>query len=207
MRLLSIRLVVSLGFLGSAASAAWTVDEMFRVKAVGDVQVSPDGRRVAFTVAGHVIGRETSEPRTELWVAAAEGSRASRFAWGSYPRWSPDGKSIAFLSNRSGETNIWRVHADGGEPEQLTHLKGGITGFKWSNNGTWLAFSAPLDNSAEEDLRRKEKTDWQVVDTDYRYQRLWLTRAEPEHHPSPAHATEALAGGRIRRRVYGLVAG
>lgn len=183
MRLLSIHLVVSLGFLESAASAAWTVDEMFLVKGVGDVQVSPDGRRVAFTVAGHVIGTETSEPRTELWVAGAEGSSASRFAWGSYPRWSPDGKSIAFLSNRSGETNIWRVHPDGGEPEQLTHLKGGITGFKWSNNGTWLAFSAPVDNSAEEDLRRKEKTDWQVVDTDYPYQRLWLIRAEPNAAP------------------------
>lgn len=176
-------LLLPLVFAGAVAAAAWTPDQMLRVKGVDDVQVSPDGHRVAFTVTGHVIGTETSEPRTEIWLAEADGSRALRLTRGSFPRWSPDGKWIALLSNRSGETNIWRVHPDGGEPQQLTHLKSGVAGFKWSNDGARIAFSAPVDATAEVDQRRKEKTDWQEVGADYPYQRLWLIKAEPNAAP------------------------
>lgn len=176
-------IAISLTLLTNLSAATWTPKEMLRVKSVDGVQVSPDGRHAAFTVSEHAIGSGISEPRSEIWLAGADGKSAHPFTRGSYPRWSPDGKWLAFLSSRSGETNIWRIPMEGGEPQQITRLRGGVGGFKWSNNGARLAFSAPVDNTAEEDRKRKEKTDWEVLDSDYRYQRLWIIKAEPNSTP------------------------
>jgi dipeptidyl aminopeptidase/acylaminoacyl peptidase len=166
-----------------AAAATWTPDQMLRVKGVADVQVSPDGLRVAFTVTEHVIEAQTSEPLSEIWIAEADGSRELPLARGSFPHWSPDGKWIAFLSDHSGATNIWRIRPDGGDPQQLTRVKRGVAGFQWSHDSAWIAFGAPVDSTAEEDQRHKEKTDWEVVGADYPCQRLWLIRAEPDATP------------------------
>ncbi|MGA8595540.1 MAG: S9 family peptidase [Bryobacteraceae bacterium] len=158
---------------------AWTPDDMLKVKSVSDVQISPDGRSVAFTVSQHNL--EIDEPISQVWLARAAGTRSFQLTHEMHsstsPRWSPDVKRIAFLSTRSGISNIWISRSDGGGTMQLTDSKSGVRAFRWSNNGLFIAFTAPMDPSAEEEKRRKAKEDWHVVGTGYAYQRLWVVRA------------------------------
>src|SRR5262249_34432017 len=81
--------------LSSAAKVeTWTPDDHLKVKSVGNVQVSPDGRRVAFTVTEQVIEPERSESRTHIWLARSDGSESFQLTRGekscTEPRWSPD---------------------------------------------------------------------------------------------------------------------
>lgn len=164
-------------FLVVAVSlCAWTPDDMLKVKSVSDVQISPDGRSVAFAVTQHNL--EIDEPISQVWLARADGTRPFQLTHEMHssasPRWSPDGKRVAFLSTRSGLSNIWISTSDGGETKQLTDSKSGVSAFRWSNNGRLIAFTAPMDPSGEEEKRRKAKEDWHVVGTGYTYQRLWV---------------------------------
>jgi dipeptidyl aminopeptidase/acylaminoacyl peptidase len=164
---------------GVASLQGWTPDDMLKVRSVTEVQVSPDGRRVAFTVTQHDL--ETSEPVSQIWVARTDGTQSLQLTRGTRssnsPRWSPDGKRIGFLSARSGATNIWVITLAVGDSEQITGSQSGVSAFRWSHNGQFLAFTAPTDPTADDERRRRDKEDWRVVGTGYAYQRLWVIPA------------------------------
>ncbi len=158
--------------------AQWTPEEMMKVKTVGAVQVSPDGKRVIFTVTEPLMTEDKSEYLTQIWMANADGSASFQFTFGekssTNPQWSPCGKCIAFTSSRSGKNNIWRIRADGGEAEQLTDVKSEVMSFAWSPDGKSIAFTMTEPLSEQEEKDQKAKNDARVVDENIKKAHLWI---------------------------------
>ncbi|MCX7563898.1 amidohydrolase family protein [Xanthomonadaceae bacterium XH05] len=103
-----------------ATTAKFTTDEGTWM----DLDVSPDGRRIAFSLLG------------DLYLLPIEGGNAQRItsgpAWDIQPRFSPDGKQLAFTSDRDGGNNLWRIGVDGKNPVQVTKER-----FRLLNNPAW----------------------------------------------------------------------
>ncbi|GAA0368822.1 S9 family peptidase [Bacillus horti] len=137
---------------------AITADDLLRIKYVGNPQVSPQGDQVAyvFTQMDHdkdgyyssiYVSDLTGEGRA-FTAPYIEGKLVKDTA----PAWSPDGKSLAFLSNRTGKNQVWALDMSGGEAKRLTNVKEGVLDFSWSPNGNSLA----LVIKAEEDQETPE---------------------------------------------------
>jgi Tol biopolymer transport system component len=118
---------------------AITADDLYRFRTITDSRISPDGKYVVYSVQR--ADRKTEKKFTNLWIADSGRGRPRQFTYGdhvdSQPRWSPDGKSIGFLSNRKDEkqSQIYIIPADGGEARQVTDLKGSFSTFEWSPDG------------------------------------------------------------------------
>jgi dipeptidyl aminopeptidase/acylaminoacyl peptidase len=126
-------------------------EDYFATVAVSDPQLSPDGKRVAYTVT--IVEVAKNRRQSAIWMALADGSRApwpftGGAASASSPRWSPDGRFLAFLSSRptgdesTSDAPRAQVHLlpmDGGEARRVTSLKNGVSAYVWSPDGTRLA--------------------------------------------------------------------
>ena len=169
---------LSLIFAAAPLVAQWTPEEMMKVKMVGAAQVSPNGKRVIYSVTSAVMTEDKSEYLTQLWMAAADGSGSYPFTFGeksaTNPMWAPSGLWVAFASSRSGKNNIWLIRADGGEAEQLTDVKTGVGGFLWSPDGTQIAFTMTDPAADQEEKDKKAKNDAWVVGENDKTSHLWV---------------------------------
>jgi dipeptidyl aminopeptidase/acylaminoacyl peptidase len=130
-----------------------------RLTAVGDPRLSPDAIRVAFALT--TIDLDANEYRSDIWVAAVDGSSDPRpFTSGEHrdstPRWSPDGRSIAFLRHEQDgkETKVCVIPANGGEARTLLTWKDEVSDLAWSPDSRRLAF---LARDRDEDRYGQEK--------------------------------------------------
>src|SRR4051794_16158778 len=141
-------------------------EDVYALASVVDSRLSPDGRRVAYTVSR--VDEEANAYRTAIWVAPLDGSAEPRqFTSGERndrsPRWSPDGRWLAFVSNRDGEDEkkakgqLYVMAADGGEPRKLTEGKESVDSVAWSPDSQRIAFARRVPDEAyeEEDERRR----------------------------------------------------
>ena len=150
-----------------------SIDDILNLKRVGSPAIAPDGRRVAFTI------RETNWDEnayeTEIWLGeAGQPARQLTNAGKSslQPAWSPDGKWLAFISDRDGKRQLYRIGIEGGEADKLTSAEEGVNNFAWSPSGTKIAFTM-LDTMSDA-MKEREKR-WGEVrleDQDLRYAHL-----------------------------------
>lgn len=142
-------------------------EDLLAIKTIADVQLSPDGSRIAYVVSEMDV--EKDEQRSSIWIVPSQSGEPIKFTQGvkrdSAPRWSPDGYHLAFLSDREDEVNqLYLMHPHGGEPWKLTSLANGAGPAVWSPDGRRILFAArvfketpPTDKEARERWNQRPK--------------------------------------------------
>ncbi|MGD6830703.1 S9 family peptidase [Sutcliffiella halmapala] len=148
-----------------------TAEDLCKFKFVGDPKVSPNQDKVAYVLTQ--VDKEKDGYYSSIYISDLKGEGrqfTSHYSRDSLvkdvaPKWSPDGKAIAFRSNRTGKNQVWLLHTDGGEAVQLTDVKQGIGDFVWSPDGKQLALtiSGELKLSTDKEENKEEKSDVKVI--------------------------------------------
>jgi len=158
-----------------------TPERIAETKEPSDPRLSPDGKRIIF-VLGEASKAEEHET-SALWIVPFEGDSpddARQFTTGLWndhsPRWSPDGRQIAFLSDRAerGKTSVYVMHADGGEARRVFDEQGSISSLEWSPDGSALSVLYTPGETEAEKKKKEERDDARVWDEEDKYQRLWV---------------------------------
>jgi dipeptidyl aminopeptidase/acylaminoacyl peptidase len=158
-----------------AADSALTPEQTLDRRAIGDLEFSPDGAQLVFTVAEPVKG--TSRARA-LWLLGVASGRLRQLTFSgksdASPRWAPDGSAIAFTSNRDGVDQLYLLPLVGGEAERLTDRKERVEAFRWSPDGKQIAILMQEPVADDRQRRERDKDDSRAVDKDDRHKRVWI---------------------------------
>ena len=168
-----------------------TAEDLYDFRFVADAQISPDGKRVAYVV--RTVDREKNTYRSGIWLVPFEGGAGTRLTAGpgqdALPRWSPDGRSLAFASDRAATSddpkkrkpkNIFVLSLDGGEARQLTTGEEDCGELAWSPDGKRLAFTrkdAKPKDAKDDDIRVWDKLRYKTDEgflLDGRRKRVWI---------------------------------
>lgn len=171
-----------------------TIDQLLNLKSVRNPQIKPDGKQVAYTV---------SEPNwttdcfvSQIWIVDPKTRQRFQLTRGekgaSGQQWSPDGKWLAFLSDRKppssegagkrgkksqpeiADTQLWLIFPSGGEAVRLTQSETNVSGFRWSPDSTKIAFHAPRPEPKELKDRKEKYGEFEIVDEDVAMNWLWI---------------------------------
>src|SRR4051794_4191618 len=140
-RALSLALLFVAAASFAQSKRAFTIEDLYRVKSVGDLALSPDGRTLAFTVTTSDLPR--AKRTSKIWLMSVDGQNAHATTEGSgdsTPRFSPDGRQLAFLR----DSNLYLLPLAGGEAKQLTAISTGVSDPLWSPDGKWIAFATDV---------------------------------------------------------------
>ena len=170
----------------TTSKRAMTFDDLMAMQRVSEPQISPDGRQVVYTVGA--ADMDADRIARNIWiVATVPGSQPRQITDSGHdtrPQWSPDGKSIAFLSSREGENQIYLIAAKGGTAKKITSISTGADNERWSPDGKWLAFTSSVYPDCSDDAcnrARDEAMDKSKVKTriyDHLLFRHWLHWSE-----------------------------
>ncbi|HEY6387476.1 MAG TPA: S9 family peptidase [Candidatus Acidoferrum sp.] len=131
---------------------AITFDDMIQMHRVGEAQLSPDGKWVAYTVSTPDL--DANRAVSNIWIMPTAGGTSLQLTQSGHdssPVWSPNGKMLAFLSSRSGDSQVYLLSMDGGEAKPLTHLSTGADIVKWSPDGKTIAFTSGVYPDCKDD--------------------------------------------------------
>jgi dipeptidyl aminopeptidase/acylaminoacyl peptidase len=179
--LLLVLLVFTLAHAG-AGEKRMTIEDSLAIKQVGDPQLSPDGKWVAYPISEW--DKKENRRVSHIYTVSVDGGRSTRLTNGdkgeTAPQWSPDSARIAFLADRDKGTQIWIIPLFGGEAEKLTSEENNIQSFRWAPSGKYISYTmrdVPKDK-AEREKKKKDKFDTIIVDSDFSYSHLWTINLE-----------------------------
>lgn len=147
-------------FARAQSKRPMTFQDLISLQRVSDPHASPDGKWIAFNLATPDMAANRSA--SNIWLISATGANAKALTSSGHdsaPRWSPDGKRIAFISSRDGETQIYFIAVEGGEATRLTNIAGGVDSFLWAPDGKSLAFTSGVFPDCHDDACNKTRID------------------------------------------------
>jgi dipeptidyl aminopeptidase/acylaminoacyl peptidase len=132
-------------------------EDLFTIRLAGDPQISPEGDWIVYVLSS--VNANENRYESSLFGVKASGGDSFRLTSGphdSKPRFSPNGKELAFLSKRSGSSQIWILPLQKGEATQFTFVKGGLLDYRWLPDGSGFVYTANLDQKGIEDEKSVE---------------------------------------------------
>lgn len=155
-------LVAISGAKESQQTRPFTIDDLLKIRRVSDPQISPDGRWIAYTIAD--TDKAANKRVTQIYLISTDGGEPRQLTnekqSSSSPRWSPDGKRIAFVSSRDGQAQVWTIEvSDGtaGALKKITSISTGADGPIWSPDGKWIAFTSEVYPECATDECNKQR--------------------------------------------------
>lgn len=154
-----------------AKSPVITVDHLMAMQGPRDVQISPDNKWIAYAVSRD--DEEKDRGFRQIWMTSVDGKTTipltASYANASSPRWNPDGTTLAFIGRRGPDTDaksqVWLLNRNGGEAQQYTHVKQGVSSFVWSPDGKRILLSIHDAKPENKDKKTgKDKAEPYVID-------------------------------------------
>lgn len=157
--ILVLGLAVGIGANGqTAAKHAMSFDDLIKIHRVSAPEVSPDGKWVAYAIS--TPDMEANRGASNVWLMSTAGGDAVQVTQGGHdssPSWSPDGRTLGFISSRDGNSQVYLLSMDGGEAKKLTQLSTGADSFKWSPTGKTIAFTSSVYLDCKDDACNKTR--------------------------------------------------
>ena len=154
---LSILLLTCFTLPLAAQRRAMTFEDFIALKSVSDPQLSPDGKWVAYSVS--VPSLQDNRGISRVWVAELATGRSRQLTGGPgsdrQPRWSPDGKTLAFISTREGGPQVWLLPVGGGDARKLSSLADGASDPIWLPTGAGLLVVSDIKWPADQEIDRR----------------------------------------------------
>jgi dipeptidyl aminopeptidase/acylaminoacyl peptidase len=167
------------------AQKNWTPEQCLKIKNITAVVPSPDGSKILYTVREAIMTDDRSEYINQVWLCNSNGTNAVQLTKGdknsANPKWSPDGKWIAFTSSRDSKTNLYILPVGGGESEKITDVKSSVGNYEWSHDGKMIAFTMIDAADDKEEKNKKAKDDSYFMDEEVKQNRLfvlWLEKKD-----------------------------
>ena len=168
---------VAVATVQAQAPRPMTFVDLLNVPNLSDPQLSPDGQQVTYAIA--TADWKANKRISHIWRIKADGTDAVQLTSGpdgeSSARWSPDGRTIAFLAKRGSDddTQIYLIPTTGGEARALTEHPSAVTAISWSPDGRAVYFIAPDRKTEEDKEREKAKDDVFSFDENFKQRHLW----------------------------------
>ena len=158
-----------------------SMEEVISLRSVGSVQLSPDGKTIAYTV--QTTDWNENRYDTEIWLSR-EGGNA--FPLTNHPKnsslaplFSPDGRWLTFLSDRGNKNQIYVMRIDGGEARAITREEEGISFYEWHPDGKRLIFVKPEKENKSKKDREKRYGAFEADDKEFTLSHLWQIAFQP----------------------------